>query len=94
MRVLHPESPEELHQLPDVYFIEAYKLAEGSTIGSKILADAKAIEKGQYERVDWTAYMGESGERRLHKLLTVIPFLSDEGNHQDGDDGMGRSEVD
>ena len=73
-RVSH--SQEDIHRLPEVYFIEAYELASIRVLGEEILQDAEKINEGRYGEIDYEKYArGEEGERRLLKLLTVVRFI-------------------
>jgi hypothetical protein len=75
-RVADPNSPEDLHQLPEVYFVQAYEMAETQRLGKNILTDAEKINAGKLNKVDYEKYASEEeGKRKLLKLLTLLRFL-------------------
>lgn len=75
-RVADPRMREDLRSLPDLYFEEAYKLASEETLGASLIQDARAINRGRLDEVDYSRY---ADERELLKLMTAINFIPHRG---------------
>jgi len=79
-RVMSVEHPEDLLELPEVYFIDSYGMASKRNLGRQMIADARLINSGRYAEVNMSPYADpQNGRTKLVALLTMVKFIKVEG---------------